>query len=177
MSEAQTAKNAARERQATIKIGDFGLAVRDTALSSPCQPEQVCAEPARTRVSSSSVGGTEVYQPPECFFTRELDEAGGDDALAGEQTGPAVDAWGLGCALYEMATCISLPTEPPFLGQLVGEANGYEHVLAIAQRFDDCLAISATVFPRPTQRNSNRVCAREKFTHSFLSLSLSLSLA
>ena len=29
----------------------------------------------------------------------------------------AVDAWGLGCVLFEMATS-RLPTDPPFLGQL-----------------------------------------------------------
>ena len=77
--------------------------------------------------SSSSVGGTEVYQPPECFGE-------------GEVVFGAVDAWGLGCVLFEMATSQSLPTDPPFLGQLLLEADHAKHSKNIAEKFGASVA-------------------------------------
>lgn len=96
---------------AVVKIGDFGLAVKTN--------------------DESAVAGTETYQPPECFA---------DDPDA-NPTGPPVDAWGLGCALYEMTTCVSLPSDPPFLGQLV--LDDPKDLGALATRFEDALDVAA----------------------------------
>lgn len=147
---------------AVIKIGDFGLAARtlphqhqhqptnlgerdafedfgddDDSVetsSAAAPPTAFSQKPSGTmgRRSSSAVGGTEAYQAPECF-------------LADEGMGAPVDAWSLGCALYEMATCISLPTEAPFLGQLVADDEDglADHVAFLKTRLDDALEVGA----------------------------------
>ncbi|KAJ1458592.1 kinase-like domain-containing protein [Pelagophyceae sp. CCMP2097] len=122
---------------ATIKVGDFGLAVRDAAPTARGgQQAAYHRGPPRNaendRPTLSAVGGTLAYQPPECF------------ASDGAAVSPALDAWGLGCALYEMATCASLPTEPPFLGELLGDgATRGGHLDALTQRFDGSLDVAA----------------------------------
>ncbi|KAK7250111.1 MAP kinase kinase kinase [Aureococcus anophagefferens] len=72
----------------TIKIGDFGLAV--AAAAGPARSGRARRERWSTRpgLRSSSVGGTEVYQPPECFADGDAD---GDDAA-----GPAPPAGAAG---------------------------------------------------------------------------------
>lgn len=131
-------------RASIVKIGDFGLAVRTSTtpahLRGDIAPDDFDESGNDDAIpvfraldgscrSSSAIGGTEAYQSPECF-------------LANEDLGPAVDAWALGCALYEMATCVSLPTEPPFLGQLVAEAQA-EHVMDLVARLENALEVSA----------------------------------
>ena len=112
-----------KSSEARCKLGDFGLAVK-SAVHTPRRGRSHSFDDAS---SSSSVGGTEVYQPPECFE--------GDDDVFG-----AVDAWGLGCVLFEMATSQSLPTDPPFLGQLLLEKDAEKHSRAIADKFSSALA-------------------------------------
>ena len=112
-----------KSSEARIKIGDFGLAVKSN-VTSPGRPRTNSFDDAS---SSSSVGGTEVYQPPECFGE-------------GEVVFGAVDAWGLGCVLFEMATSQSLPTDPPFLGQLLLEADHAKHSKNIAEKFGASVA-------------------------------------
>ncbi|KAJ8606217.1 hypothetical protein CTAYLR_010537 [Chrysophaeum taylorii] len=128
-----------------IKIGDFGLAVRnDDALFR-----------AGTKASpASAAGGTEAYQAPECF--EETDDS---------PTGPAVDAWALGCALYEMTTCVSLPTEPPFLGQLDADA-----VRELAARFDDALEVSAAAHAAGRDETPLKRLRRDKAVASLRTL-------
>ena len=112
-----------KSSEARCKLGDFGLAVK-SAVHTPRRGRSHSFDDAS---SSSSVGGTEVYQPPECF-------EGNDDVFG------AVDAWGLGCVLFEMATSQSLPTDPPFLGQLLLETDSEKHSRAIADKFSAALA-------------------------------------
>ena len=139
----------------TIKIGDFGLAVAAAAGPARSDAARRYAEHAAGGGSrSSSVGGTEVYQPPECFADGDGDGDGdgddGDDtgsppAGAAGVRGAAVDAYGLGCVLYEVATSASLPSEPPFLGMLLLEDDADRHAAAIAGRFASSLAAAALV--------------------------------
>uniref|UniRef100_A0A7S4A615 non-specific serine/threonine protein kinase n=1 Tax=Pelagomonas calceolata TaxID=35677 RepID=A0A7S4A615_9STRA len=112
-----------KSSEARCKLGDFGLAVK-SAVHTPRRGRSHSFDDAS---SSSSVGGTEVYQPPECF-------EGNEDVFG------AVDAWGLGCVLFEMATSQSLPTDPPFLGQLLLEDDRAKHSRAIADKFSAALA-------------------------------------
>ena len=119
-----------KSSEARCKLGDFGLAVK-SAVHTPRRGRSHSFDDAS---SSSSVGGTEVYQPPECF-------EGNEDVFG------AVDAWGLGCVLFEMATSQSLPTDPPFLGQLLLEDDSAKHSRAIADKFLSLIHISEPTRP------------------------------
>ena len=79
------------------------------------------------------MGGTEVYQPPECFA---IDETA-------DPPGAAVDAWGFGCVVFEMATSQSLPTETPFLGQLFLQDDAAKHAASLHARFANSLDTAA----------------------------------
>ena len=169
-------KGRGAKAKATIKIGDFGLAVRDLGAAPAARPGHHHYHAFGERpASSGEIGGTEVYQPPECFAAPvsfdddaawgddDSDFGGGgtpspppsparigapspppsphgaDDGDAPAVSGAAVDAWGLGCVLYEMATSCSLPNEPPFLGMLLLEADADRHTAAILDRFASAL--------------------------------------
>ena len=112
-----------KSSEARCKLGDFGLAVK-SAVHTPRRGRSHSFDDAS---SSSSVVAPKCINHPECFD-------GNEDVFG------AVDAWGLGCVLFEMATSQSLPTDPPFLGQLLLEDDSAKHSRAIADKFSSALA-------------------------------------
>ena len=101
------------------------------------------------RTKSAVVGGTAPYQGPECF-----------DGTDADDLTPMVDAWALGCTLYEAVTCRSLPAGEPYLGQAALAPE--EQWQGVRRRIRDNFSASIAIMLQAAGADKNEIGARER---------------